>query len=531
MSQDYLARIAELERQLHQKDQQLSLVEETEVFLRLALARAEEKVEEEERKNEHLRAQLDKLRRMLFGVSSEKLLREVDDAQSALEQREQDGDRRTGRVDDPQVPRQLRQSRHRRPLPENLPREINRLEPAETCCPECGGRLDYLGETSAEQLELIRSALKVIRTVRVKKACVKCDCIVEAPAPSRPIERGIAGAGLLARVLTSKYAEHTPLYRQTEIMARHGVDLSRALLSNWVDACCRLMAPLEEALYHYVMATGKLHTDDTPVPVLAPGKKKTKTGRLWTYVRDDRNAGSSDPPAVWFAYSPDRQGEHPKHHLRFFQGVLQADAYTGYDQLFSAKREGGALKEAACMAHARRKIHDVYIRTKKAGTAEDALARIRELYVIEAEIRGLTVEERLKARQVRSKPLLASLHDWIQEKMLMLSRKSGLGEAFQYMLNQWDALSYYCENGLVEIDNNAAERTLRAVTLGRKNYLFFGSDHGGDRGAMLYSLIGTCKLNGIDPEAYLRHILSVLADWPINRVAELLPWNVDLTTE
>ena len=531
MSQDYLARIAELERQLHQKDQQLSLVEETEAFLRQALARAEEKVEEEERKNEHLRAQLDKLRRMLFGVSSEKLLREVDDAQTALEQREQDSDRRTGRVDDPQVPRQLRHSRHRRPLPENLPREINRLEPPETCCPECGGRLDYLGETSAEQLELIRSALKVIRTVQVKKACVKCDCIVEAPAPTRPIDRGIAGPGLLARVLTSKYSEHTPLYRQTEILARHGVDLSRALLANWVDACCRLMAPLEEALNHYVMATGKLHTDDTPVPVLAPGKKKTKTGRLWTYVRDDRNAGSSDPPAVWFAYSPDRQGKHPERHLRDFHGVLQADAYTGYDQLFSDEREGGPLKEAACWAHARRKIHDVYIRTKSAGTAEEALERIRELYIIEAEIRGLAAEERLKARQARSKPLLDSLYDWIQEKMLTLSKKSRLGEAFGYALNQWDALCYYCEDGLVEIDNNAAERTLRAVTLGRKNFLFFGSDHGGDRGAMLYSLIGTCKLNGIDPEAYLRHILSVLADWPINRVAELLPWNVDLTAE
>jgi transposase len=321
------------------------------------------------------------------------------------------------------------------------------------------------------------------------------------------------------------------LYRQTEILARHGVDLSRALLANWVDACCRLMAPLEEALNHYVMATGKLHTDDTPVPVLAPGKKKTKTGRLWTYVRDDRNAGSSDPPAVWFAYSPDRQGKHPERHLRDFHGVLQADAYTGYDQLFSDEREGGPLKEAACWAHARRKIHDVYIRTKSAGTAEEALERIRELYIIEAEIRGRAAEERLEARQARSKPLLDSLYDWIQEKMLTLSKKSRLGEAFGYALNQWDALCYYCEDGLVEIDNNAAERTLRAVTLGRKNFLFFGSDHGGDRGAMLYSLIGTCKLNGIDPEAYLRHILSVLADWPINRVAELLPWNVDLTAE
>lgn len=301
MSQKYLIRIAELESQLRQKDQQLSLVEETEAFLRSALARAEEKIEEDEREIEHLRAQIEKLRR------------EVEQAEALLKQLEQDSDRYSGREDDPQVPRQLRQSRHRRPLPARLPREIHRLESEESCCPECGGELDYLGEVSAEQLELVSSALKVIRTERVKKACTKCDCIVEAP--SRPIERGIAGPGLLARVLTGKYCEHLPLYRQSEIFARQGVELSRALLSNWVDACCQLMTPLNDALYRYVMNTRKLHTDDTPVKVLTPGLKKTKTGRIWTYVRDDRNAGSSSPPAVWFAYSPNRQGKHPGQHL------------------------------------------------------------------------------------------------------------------------------------------------------------------------------------------------------------------------
>ncbi|EEZ8899072.1 IS66-like element ISEc43 family transposase, partial [Shigella flexneri] len=305
MSQKYLIRIAELERllseqaeALRQKDQQLSLVEETEAFLRSALARAEEKIEEDEREIEHLRAQIEKLRRMLFGTRSEKLRREVEQAEALLKQREQESDRYSGREDDPLVPRQLRQSRHRRPLPAHLPREIYRLEPEESCCPECGGELDYLGEVSAEQLELVSSALKVIRTERVKKACTKCDCIVEAPAPSRPIERGIAGPGLLARVLTGKYCEHLPLYRQSEIFARQGVELSRALLSNWVDACCQLMTPLNDALYSYVMNTRKVHTDDTPVKVLAPGRKKAKTGYIWTYVRDDRNAGSPEPPAV-----------------------------------------------------------------------------------------------------------------------------------------------------------------------------------------------------------------------------------------
>lgn len=291
MSQDYLAHIAALEDALRQKDSQLSLVAETESFLRSALARAEEKIENEEREIEHLRAQIEKLRRMLFSTRSEKLRRQVEEAEALLKQREQENDRYNEREDDPQVPRQLRQSRHRRPLPEHLPRDIHWLEPSETGCPECGGDMAYLSEVSAEQLELVSSALKVIRTVRVKKACVRCDCIVEAPAPSRPIDRGIAGPGLLARVLTSKYCEHTPLYRQTEILARQGVELSRARLSNSVDACCRLMAPLDEALCHYVMGCRKLHTDDTPVPVLAPGRNKTKTGRIWTYVRDDRNAG------------------------------------------------------------------------------------------------------------------------------------------------------------------------------------------------------------------------------------------------
>ena len=361
MSQDYLARIAALEDALRQKDSQLSLVAETESFLRSALARAEEKIENEEREIEHLRAQIEKLRRMLFGTRSEKLRRQVEEAEALLKQQEQQSDRYNGRDNDQQVPRQLRQSRHRRPLPEHLPREINRLEPAETSCPGCGSDMAYLSEVSAEQLELVSSALKVIRTVRVKKACTRCDCV----------------------------------------FARQGVDLSRALLSNWVDACCRLMAPLDEALYHYVMDCRKLHTDDTPVPVLAPGRKKTKTGRIWTYVRDNRSAGSSDPPAAWFAFSPDRQGKHPQQHLRHYHGVLQADAFAGYDRLFSAEREGGPLTEAACWAHARRKIHDVYISTRTA-TAEEALKRISELYAIEEEIRGLPASQRLAARRSRS---------------------------------------------------------------------------------------------------------------------------------
>ncbi|EPT1595869.1 IS66-like element ISEc8 family transposase, partial [Escherichia coli] len=267
----------------------------------------QEKLSNREREIDHLQAQLDKLRRMNFGSRSEKVSRRIAQMEADLNRLQKESDTLTGRVYDPAVQRPLRQTRTRKPFPESLPRDEKRLLPAAPCCPNCGGSLSYLGEDTAEQLELMRSAFRVIRTVREKHACTQCDTIVQAPAPSRPIERGIAGPGLLARVLTSKYAEHTPLYRQSEIYGRQGVELRRSLLSGWVDACCRLLSPLEEALHGYVMTDGKLHADDTPVQVLLPGNKKTKTGRLWAYVRDDRNAGSALAPAVWFAYSPDRK--------------------------------------------------------------------------------------------------------------------------------------------------------------------------------------------------------------------------------
>ena len=485
-----------------------------------------EKLNEREREIDHLQAQLDKLRRMNFGSRSEKVSRRIAQMEADLKQLQKESDTLTGRVDDPAVQRPLRQTRTRKPFPESLPRDEKRLLPAASCCPECGGALSYLGEDAAEQLELMRSAFRVIRTVREKHACTQCDAIVQAPAPSRPIERGIAGPGLLARVLSSKYAEHTPLYRQSEIYGRQGVELGRSLLSGWVDACCRLLSPLEGALQDYVLTDGKLHADDTPVPVLLPGNKKTKTGRLWTYVRDDRNAGSELAPAVWFAYSPDRKGIHPQSHLAGFSGVLQADAYAGFNELY----RNGQITEAACWAHARRRIHDVHVRTPSALT-EEALKRIGELYAIEAEIRGMPAKRRLAERQQKAKPRLKSLESWLREKVKTLSRHSELAKAFTYVLNQWPALAYYTDDGWAEADNNIAENALRMVSLGRKNYLFFGSDHGGERGALLYSLIGTCKLNGVEPESYLRYVLDVIADWPINRVSELLPWRVALPTE
>ncbi|HFL4149175.1 TPA: IS66 family transposase, partial [Escherichia coli] len=276
--------------------------------------------------------------------------------------------------------------------------------------------------------------------------------------------------------------------------------------------------------------TRKVHTDDTPVKVLAPGQKKAKTGRIWTYVRDDRNVGSSSPPAVWFAYSPNRQGKHPEQHLRPFRGILQADAFTGYDRLFSAEREGGALTEVACWAHARRKIHDVHARVPTDITTE-ALQRIGELYVIEAEVRGCSAEQRLAARKARAAPLMQSLYDWIQTQMKTLSRHSDTAKAFAYLLKQWEALNVYCSNGWVEIDNNIAENALRGVAVGRKNWLFAGSDSGGEHAAVLYSLIGTCRLNNVEPEKWLRYVIEHIQDWPANRVRDLLPWKVDLSSQ
>lgn len=268
---------------------------------------------------------------------------------------------------------------------------------------------------------------------------------------------------------------------------------------------------------------GKVHTDDIPVPVQEPGSGKTRTARLWVYVRDDRNAGSQLPPAVWFAYSPDRKGVHPQQHLTGYSGILQADAYGGYNALY----EDGRITEAACMAHARRKIHDVHARTPTDITTE-ALKRIGKLYAIEAEIRGSPAGERLAVRKEHTVPLMQSLYDWIQRQMKVLSRHSDTAKAFAYLLKQWDALNLYCSNGWAEIDNNIAENALRGVALGRKNWLFAGSDTGGERAAVLYSLIGTCRLNGIDPEEWLRYVIGHIQDWPVNQLRDLLPWKVDL---
>ena len=420
------------------------------------------------------------------------------------------------------TPRGVRTNRRApRALPPELPRVILQHAPAGCHCPECGMHLSRLGEDTSEQLDYVPGYFRVIRHVRPKLACKTCARIVQAPAPMRPIERGLPTAGLLAQVISAKYADHCPLYRQEGIYRRSGVELPRATLASWVAESATLLDPLVGALERYVMAAEKLHADDTPVPVLSPGLGRTRTGRLWAYVRDDRPCAGPDPPAVVYRYSPDRKAERPQAHLKSFSGILQADAYSGFNALYAEDR----VHEAACWAHARRKYYDVYAQDRS-PTAAEALVRIGQLYAIEREIRGQPPSARVAVRRERSAPLLADLYVWLTATRATLSLKSPLAGAIQYTLTLWTALTRFVDDGRIEIDNNAAERAIRTLVLGRRNYLFAGSDAGGETAARLYSLIGTCRLNGIDPHLYLRHVLERIAEHPINRIEELLPWRV-----
>ena len=468
---------------------------------------------------EKLELQIARLKRMQFGRSAERLA-QIDQLELIVE------DLQTTQAQlkpsSALAPAIEKSAPIRKPLPAHLPRETVRHEPASSC-PECGSMMDPIGEDVAEMLEYVPAHWKVIRHVRPKLACRCCERIVQMPAPSRPIERGLPGPGLLAHVLVSKYADHLPLYRQSAIYARDGIELDRSTLADWVGSAARLLAPLVDALGRHVLAADKLHADDTPVPVLQPGRGTTKTGRLWTYVRDDRPAGDDTPAAVWFRYSPDRKAIRPTEHLKPFAGILQADGYAGFERLY----ETGRIVEAACWAHVRRKFYDIDQATAS-PIAQQALARIGALYDIEREIRGRPPDQRRLIRQARAGPLLDELHQWLQSSLSSISAKSELAIAIRYALTRWLALTRYIADGRIEIDNNAAERALRDVALGRKNYLFAGSDTGGERAAAIYSLLGTAKLNGIDPEAYLRVVLACIAEHPINRIDQLLPWNVEL---
>jgi transposase len=472
--------------------------------------------------NEKLRYELARLKRVQFGQSSEKIDRAIEQLELAIETLEEDQAERIIAV--PAVAAMIeaeveKTKPARRPLPDHLPRE-EVVHPAACACPKCGGALRRIGADVTETLDYVPGRFKVVRHVREAFSCRDCETVVQAPAPNHAIARGRAGPALLAHIMVSKFDDHLPLHRQAEIYARGGVHLETSTLSGWVGAIASALSPLIDVLKRDVIASNVLHGDDTPVPVLAPGTGKTRTGRLWTYVRDERPHAGARPPAAVFFYSSDRKGERPLAHLKDFTGVLQADGYAGFNGLY----ESGRIVEAACWAHVRRKFFDVHA-ASRSEIANEVLERIGQLYGIEETIKGRPPDERRRRRQSQSLAIAESLRAWSEAMRPKLSGRSELAGAFRYMLTRWPALIRCFDDGRLALDNNAAERALRGVAVGRKNYLFAGSDRGGDRAAAMYTLIETAKLNSLDPEAYLRDILTRIADHPNNRIEELLPWN------
>jgi len=470
--------------------------------------------------NKHLKLLVAKLQRHQFGRRSESL--NIDQLLLLLDQ--ETSDDRPTKSKHPSVT-SVKRKPSRKPLPSHLPRDEQRHSVNHDACQHCGGDLRFISDDSSEMLEYIPGRFKVIRHVRPKWTCKCCNQLIQAAAPERPIPRGIAGPDLLAQVLVSKYCDHLPLYRQSLIYAREGVDLPRSTLADWVGKSSALLSPLVDAIQRHTLSGETVHADDTPLPVLDPGKGRTKTGRFWTYVRDERPRQGPAPPVVWFAYSPDRKGKHPQSHLKTFNGIVHADGYAGFNALY----ESGCI-EAACMAHVRRKFYDIHI-AQSSPQAIQALDFIRQLYQVESTIRGKPPDERKAYRQLNAAPILQQFKDWLDTTLMQVSNKSELAKAIRYALARWVALTRYCDDGRIEIDNNAAERSLRTVALGRKNYLFAGSDEGGRRAAAIYSLIGTARLNGLDPMRYLRHVLSVIASHSINKIDELLPWKIQITSD
>jgi transposase len=480
---------------------------------------------------EKLKVQLARLRRQQFGRSSEKIDRIIEQLELMLDELETEaavGPVTVGPApvtDEDGGTAVRKKSSGRRPLPEHLPRR-EFVHTPDCSCPACGGEMRKVGEDISEVLDYIPGRFEVIRHIRPALSCRRCESMVQIPMPSLPVERGRPSAGLLAHILVSKYCDHLPLYRQAGIYARDGVDLDRAVMANWVGKSVWITTPLVEAISDHVMAATALHGDDTPVPVLAPGAGKTKTGRLWVYLRDERPYAGPTPPAVIYRYSPDRKGEQPQRHLAHFRGFLHADGYAGFGALYQAEGSKPApVVEVFCWAHVRRKFHDLHL----AGSplAKDALDRIGRLFDIERAANGLPPDVRQRIRQTRALPVIDELAAFLDVTLPRLSGKSDLAAAIRYARSRWEALTRYLADGRLEISNNAAERAIRPLALGRKNWLFAGSDTGGERAAAMYTLIETAKLNGLDPEAYLRDVLGRIADHPINRIAELLPWNID----
>jgi len=483
----------------------------------------------------HLRLEIEKLKRDLFGPRNERKERLLDQMELQLEELEaaatEDELAAAKAAATTPVRAFTRKKPARKPFPAHLPRE-RVVVPGPATCSCCGSsRLAKLGEDVTETLEVVPRQWKVVQTVREKFTCRDCEKISQAPAPFAVLPRGFAGPSLLAMILFEKYGQHQPLNRQSERYAREGIDLSVSTLADQVGGCAALLRPLYELIRAHVFAGERVHGDETPVPVLA--KHQCRKGRLWVYVRDDKPFAGQAPPAAVFFYSRDRTAEHPERHLHGYAGILQADAYAGFNRLYRAERKPGPITEASCWAHGRRKFFELAdVAAKARGAlsvlaplAVEAVKRIDAIFDIEREINGRSIAERRTVRRAQVTPLVAELETWMRAQRAKLSRHSDVGKAMDYMLKRWDTFTRFLDDGRICLTNNAAERALRGIALGRKSWLFAGSDRGGERAAVMYTLIQTARFNDVDPQAWLADVLARINDHNIHKLDQLLPWN------
>jgi len=473
--------------------------------------------------NERLRQIIKELQRHRFGRRAETLPQEqmllgLEDVEQGVASGEAESD-----AADPtrRTVRSARRRMNRGSLPAHLPRVEIVIDTEEHTCPCCGNALHRIGEDTGERLDIVPAQFRVLVVRRPKYACRACEnAVVQAPAPARLIEGGLPTEATVAQVLVSKYADHLPLYRQAQIYARQGIELDRSTLADWVGRAAFMLRPVHERLLAVLKRSAKLFADETTAPVLDPGRGRTKTGQLWAYARDDRPWGGADPPGVAYVYAPDRKAERPTAHLAGFKGILQVDGYAGYRVL----AERGDVQLAFCWSHVRRRFYELAA-AGPAPIANETLERIAGLYAIENDIRGRAAEERRAIRQDRSRPIIDDLEPWLRAKLALISQKTKLAEAIRYALSRWEGLTRFVDDGRIEIDSNVVERSIRPIALNRKNALFAGSDGGGEHWAVIASLIETCKLNGIDPQAYLADVITKIVNGHSNsRIDQLLPW-------
>jgi transposase len=507
--------------------------------LKAALVEARAKLSGAEAMIEHLQLVIAKMKRERFGPRSERSHRLLDQMELQLEELAAAAGEEAVKAETQgiHVRSFTRRKATRRNFPDHLPRR-RIVHPAPTCCPCCGSsKLTKLGEDVTETLDVVPRQWFVTEHVREKFSCRSCEKISQPPAPFHVIARGFAGPSLLAMILVEKYANHQPLNRQSEQYAREGIELSLSTMADHVGACTAVLMPLYELIKAHVFAAERIHGDDTTVPVMA--KIKTRTGRLWTYVRDDQPFGGRDPPAAVFFYSADRAGIHPEQHLAGYSGILQADAYAGFNTVYKPDRKPGRITEAACWAHARRKFFELADIASKARNPQPttispiaftAVQKIDAIFTAERSITGMPPDQRLAVRQKDVAPLVNELMDWMRRERAKLSRHNEVAKAMDYILKRIDAFTRFLDDGRICLSNNAAERALRGIALGRKSWLFVGSDRGGQRAAVMFTLIQTAKLNEIDPQAWLADVLARIADHKITDLAALLPWNWSRTT-